>query len=464
MDLFWISRIPPSFSQSKYLLVLLLFAIAAITKLNTDNEALLNLTWSRDFTIRSSSLTSQSDHDTGDSQHRRLYSAFDCGGRQWELNYSKSSPDMEIFQNWIYAWQHSCGVRNVDVNPAQSWGIGRTLHLAVKNFVTAIEMNMIWRPTEQNAARVSGAFLWAEDNPSNCTLGVRSIDCYFLPISTCGFPSHNENNTHLASKLAFSNQAVDSCAMAQLSKKPLIWVHGQFFHYLSRLRPDIQVDVDEKKKQVFGILGTSKDAFKATIGVHVRGGAPDTDRKVANLSYYIDAVDTKAAEMAGEGRPVGLVYLCSDLPEENIISTESMNQRFPRPFKFVVLPHITLGAGEAELNLRGMLKNHPPKRDLFMEYMADVEILASVDFFIGTFSSVYPMVVALRVARGSPDMRFTSCFLQIQDDVPPLLCEGKNDTAFLWHHFFGGYNALGDSSFGPSYQELIGNLTIDAVT
>ena len=114
---------------------------------------------------------------------------------------------------------------------------------------------------------------------------------------------------------------------------------------MTRLREDLQIDVDERKARVFAQLknisssahfATSANAGLkryGTIGVHVRGGDPDANRKVANLTYYIQAIDFKAAELARKGRPVGLVYLCSDSPDENIISSESMQERFPRPFR-----------------------------------------------------------------------------------------------------------------------------------
>lgn len=83
------------------------------------------------------------------------WSSFDCGGwPEWPVspNYTES---MTVFQNWIFAWQHSCD-KGLNRNPPQSWGIGRTIHLAIKHLLTSIESNSIYRPNEQNAARIEG--------------------------------------------------------------------------------------------------------------------------------------------------------------------------------------------------------------------------------------------------------------------------------------------------------------------
>ena len=152
--------------------------------------------------------------------------------------------------------------------------------------------------------------------------------------------------------MIFDRSGIDTCTMARLSQKSLQWVHGQFFQYMTRLRDDMQTEVDARKTVVFNQLHNSSadpnillsatphgvgagGTRNGTIGVHVRGGNPDSNRKVANISYYIDAIDKKAAELEEQGRPVGLVYLCSDSPDENILSSDSMQQRFPRPFRFV---------------------------------------------------------------------------------------------------------------------------------
>ncbi len=141
--------------------------------------------------------------------------------------------------------------------------------------------------------------------------------------------------------------------------------------------------------------------------MHIRGGAPDGDRTPLNVSHYIDKVDLLAKELEASGKPVKGVYLCSDTPEENVKSSEYMSKTFPRSWKYFVVPHTTLGPGEAEYNLRNPMKNQVSRRALMAEFLADVEILSQADAFIGSASNIYFMVSAIRAAKQSGLRRHT---------------------------------------------------------
>ena len=121
-----------------------------------------------------------------------------------------------------------------------------------------------------------------------------------------------------------------------------------------------------------------------------------------------------------------------------------MAKTFPRPWSYVVLTHQSLGPGEAEINLRAgkyPTDTVPSKFKLMTEYMADIEILAAADVFIGSYSNVYITVAALRTARGmSP--KGQTCYLDIRGwmDAPALKCEGSEEAKDHWWSLVGGYN------------------------
>jgi hypothetical protein len=64
------------------------------------------------------------------------------------------------------------------------------------------------------------------------------------------------------------------------------------------------------------------------------GGAPDDKRIPINITSFVQAVDTLAAEaLALTGRPVLAVYFCSDTPETNYQSAAYLAAEFPRPWR-----------------------------------------------------------------------------------------------------------------------------------
>jgi hypothetical protein len=145
------------------------------------------------------------------------------------------------------------------------------------------------------------------------------------------------------------SRAMSFCELCGRLKKPMQWVHGQLLVYLTRLRGDVRAEVDRRAASVF----TYNSGFLCSVGVQIRGGKPDGGRKPLDTAAYMAEVDRLAEDLRLSLRPLRIVYLCSDLPEQNFISAESMTERFPnRTFSFVALPHTSLGDGEAEINLR----------------------------------------------------------------------------------------------------------------
>jgi hypothetical protein len=223
--------------------------------------------------------------------------------------------------------------------------------------------------------------------------------------------------------------------MAAGMKKSVLWIYGQFLLYLISPREDLRSVLYQRVASAYEVTeadiaayldpfffpdsdsglhsfknsssgfngrcenGTGfRDLLRSNgslIAVHIRGGKPDAGRHPANLSYYIDAIDIKAAELAAVNRPVRLVYIGSDSQDENIQSSEFMNSHYPRPFKFSVLPHIQLGHGEVEHLLKGA--SDPPNRtELYIEWLADILCYSLADTFIGSSSGLYFVTTGLR--------------------------------------------------------------------
>jgi hypothetical protein len=110
------------------------------------------------------------------------WSVFACKGQTWNITSNDNVRSMQIFQDWIYAWQNGCEFRAVELGHPKLLnfgGLGFALQYELKQLIWYVEMNKIYR--------ADGIWQWAEyEESKNCTLGLGSIDCYFKPISMCG--------------------------------------------------------------------------------------------------------------------------------------------------------------------------------------------------------------------------------------------------------------------------------------
>lgn len=403
-------------------------------------------------------------------------SPFDCTGREkWEVEYENNAADMKLFQGWIYSYQHTCGGKAISSLPPPVSGIGASIQTGVQRLVTAIGSNSIYRPDGSTGSAIHpGKWVWAPDSDKvyNCTFAVPAVDCYFVPLSDCGYQKHptanwfrfvnNATDASIAENLAaFSTTAMDICTLAATMKKSVQWVHGQFMHYFTRYRPDIRDQVNERTHAFLGASSSKAWMDKSSsVAVHVRGDKAmlnSDGRSPAHLDHYMKAVDLKAEAMAAQNRPVGVVYLCSHVQQENIISAESMQHRYPRPWRYVVLEHTSLGAGANESVLADQTfrdKEKPYLRQQIVEYFSDIEMMVDADIFIGTFSSMYTLAAGLRVARYPHLPKNSTCFLDIrnnnnnaqqqqQQQIPALTCEGTVEAEEIWRVMNGGYKSNG---------------------
>lgn len=369
------------------------------------------------------------------------WSVWTCKGmEQWPTDNENINASI-IFQRWLYSWQNNCQT-NINSKPILhgKGGYGHSFVQITQQIVSSIEMGIIYLSTEK--------FIWADDDSNACTMNMQTISCYLQPMTTCS------DNDSLAMKFrdpmvniteslnAISNSPLDSCSMARLAKKSLMWVNGQFLMFLMRPREDILIDI---KATTNPILNYRKDN-ESIIAVHIRGGTPDGGRVPLNVSLYLEQVDIIALEIERSGKQVVGVFLCSDQQEENIKSTEYMTEVYPRKWKYFVIPHVNMGPGEAEHNLNNPnVKNKPSKRSLMIDFLVDIDILSSADAFIGSSSNIFFMVSAIRAAKQSGQRNHTCVLQGIRDQDPSFLCENSIELKKIWTLVSKGFD--GGTSF-----------------
>lgn len=314
-------------------------------------------------------------------------SAFVCSGG-WPVRRDDSAEAFETLQCWLSEWQHNCSMPVSQGLPVGS-GIGAAVESAVRWMLFAVEQNKVYRPTNTP---------WFVDGSStNCSIpSIHAFDCYFEPVSSCGYSQNRSTQsrcpslaTNLTAQLGAGS--VDVCRIATALQKPLQWVHGSMYHYVTRrgagtVRSRVNARVDS-------VLARRAHG-EAVIAIHVRGGRPDSKRVPCNVSYYIEAADKIAAELLLiEKKTVKWVFLCSDYQEEVLGSAASLSERFPRQWTYVLLPHLSMAPliNESHTRLREIQHlmeaksldryGKPSREDIVVEYIADIEILAGANAF-----------------------------------------------------------------------------------
>ena len=357
-----------------------------------------------------------------------------------------TAASLKLLHCWLRNWQGDC-TKGVYHGLGQGGGIGATIESAVRWLCFAIENGHYYRPD----------FTPWFVQVNNCSLSANSVDCYFQPLSTCGFPASSVTPCSSGEALSalLPKSGIDTCYIAKALKKPLQWLQGALYDFF--LQYDVPGGIEARvRSRVEQILEQRKDG-EALLSIHVRGGKPDSKRISANISHYIEAADLVAAQLlAATNKTVKWVFLSSDSQDSAIGTAESLARTFPRQWQYLLLPHLTLAPAiaaaksklvevqhvmeSASLKRSGLL---PSPRELSIEYFADTEIHAGSDAFIGSTSNMYTLATGLRVARGNDNFRNHSCFLHLQVSPPSFHCEGANDPIVRneWiHHSYGGYS------------------------
>lgn len=234
------------------------------------------------------------------------------------------------FQRWLYHRQFNeelCKRSSPEIgwigrmpNNQYIGGLGFSYGIMALNYMfLCFERGKIYRPMLE--------FIWANHPPNSttnaqkllpCTLNITALDCFSRPLSTCGIPKPSTPTAFgyepmLPASAAYkgifpTKDKFDLCTLATIAKKPSVWVYGNVMMYLLRLRPDIQVLVEDRIAYY-----VTKDVKPVTsyMTVQVRGGQPDGHRTVVPLDDYMKAIEQKADEMEALGKPVSIVYLTS---------------------------------------------------------------------------------------------------------------------------------------------------------
>jgi hypothetical protein len=364
------------------------------------------------------------------------YNLFNCRGYDaWEVDYNPTSLQQSHnrMQDWLHAWQHSawrCHTYGHEEWVSQ-YGIGNGILRAVSLIERSIEFGLIYRPMRP--------WKWAS-NANNCTYNMTSLDCYLTELSSCGLnlttasgtgtaaillrdaqPMNRDDRvTELGRLLAEKGNATNICIIAQTLKKSMAWVAGQYLVYLLRPRDHIQQQIDQR---IHGIFNTIDRTRYSTITVHYRGGKPDAYRKVFSLDVYMTAVKQKAEDLALAGRPVAVVYLASQNNIQIFRSPEYMHEKYGGNYSYKFLypmsDNTTINANE-EIELQFDSNPHIPKEPVVVEFLADLQLMADADVFIGSLSCIYWVTMLFRYAKNPNLNKMHSCFF---DRDSKLICE-----------------------------------------
>jgi hypothetical protein len=414
-----------------------------------------------------------------DSRDNLNYSPFNCGTTSWKITFDDNELAAQNFQDWLLYWQFSCGSHSVNHKNAHNGGLGSSFMFASKYFMEALELKQIYRPDHGNIP-----WLWSDPNPMNCTLHKQSYDCFCEPISDCDYNTNiNERSCKLLHDLqhihdrmddnvlkAIDEGLMDVCTFGSILQKPVKWIHGQLMLYLTRPRDDVYLQILQRKEKIFANLpfNNQNNISTVTIGFQVRSGPLDDGREpITNLTEVLTVIDSTVHEIETKhGQIVSMVFLCGDIPEMTYQSAEYMNTNHKRSFEFRTTHHLNLGQDDAEKTLRSSNNNNnnnnklPSRFDLFVDFMTDIEILANVDYLIGSKSNVYMVAALYRYARQLPNIQLpkNTCYVdksllgkkggehQQKNDpnveeikTIPLICEGSEEAIRTWYYYFNPY-------------------------
>ena len=371
--------------------------------------------------------------------------AFSCQGASWSTE--NSTITTEEFQDYLFVTQNTCN-RRVQVQPIGSAGIGATMKEAVNLFLLFSESGYIYRPHD------SKPYLFADMNKLNCVANIRSIDCYFEPLSYCATlltpPTLTQKQLQQYNLLP---PKIDTCTMGRLLKRPLSWLQAQVLEYIIRPSPKLAKDMFWREDSIFSNINPK---YRSSISVQMRTGSGETldggRSYVPSLQRYMELIDFYADELAASGRPVGTVYLSSNAPHSTYKSTEFMTTSFPRNFTYAAFPHTNFGKYDVFNVLRDSSRKNASFRDnleasstiydLTVEYFSDINIYAQTDIYIGGTSSVSDLVFLLRSVRLKDYNPNNTCIVDLTTKENPLICGVATPQARSYWlsrlHFDGG--------------------------
>jgi hypothetical protein len=388
-------------------------------------------------------------------------SGYSCPGEPWIIDNNDKDFIFNYFQQWLYKWQYDCNEKSNYEGLSVGMGIGSSILGSSNWFEFALEQGKFYRPNYE--------WEWADKNSSTCTFsGIPSLDCYFKPLTQCGInnsyidkESLNSNSIDLSLIPEMQNiKSIDSCIIAKNLKKSLQFIHGNIIHYIIRQNKDLEELINIKRNEIFKIK--SNISSNIIVGVHIRGGNPDSGRIVLHISHYIRVIDDLNFALKLENKSIVAVYMCSDLPEYTFISVEYLTKTYPRSYKYLTIPPERGSITRLKEQESEHFANNNPheKRKLATEFFMDIDILSNTDIFIGSQSNIYVLVSALRIARNINKINNFynhSCFLRSEhaSKPPDLNCERSYQVTELWKHLSrGGYSGSNLAQFESINQTI----------
>jgi len=149
------------------------------------------------------------------------------------------------------------------------------------------------------------------------------------------------------------------------------------------------------------------------------------------------AVESKASELAAEGRPVVTVYLASQANDIIFHNISYIQQTFGGNYTFKMLSYVRVnGSNEIEYEI---MKSPELKRDLSIEFFADIELFVRSTVFIGSASCMYIVAGLLRRARYFTRPTKNTCHVSSDEQ---LLCEDSEQGQRIYREYYGNKDSF----------------------
>eukprot|EP00981_Chlorochromonas_danica_P015116 scaffold10607_cov159-Ochromonas_danica.AAC.1 len=367
-------------------------------------------------------------------------SFFDCRHyRPWPTNSEDNEMATKNFEEWLHTYQFSeeqCakGVNNITY-PAGGIGASFISYIS-SDFMGSIERQVVFRPTVRS--------VWAEQNPSECTLGKQWVDCHFQPLSSCGMPqdsvppeyrlsSKRWQNTTLGQQL--QGQFVDFCSLARASQKPTVWVLGQIFRYFMRPSSEMTVEIEERVRRVL-----KSNPGKHYLAIHLRAGVLDQGRRHIPLDSYLEVAMEQVKVLATEGKEVTMIYIAAGyMDSQHQVTEQDLQRRYNTTIHFEFAQATKIKGDELEFYVRAHMD--VSRKPFFVEFLTDMELFARADSFVGSRSCMYIIAASLRYALFPNTPKHHCCHLALLEGGHLTKnCESDPKGAQIWQYYhLGGH-------------------------
>ena len=225
-------------------------------------------------------------------------SPYTCKGNIHNITRENNEEASNNFQRWLHWRQNQldrCESGQVESSTQYGFGLGASILESIKKLITSMETGKkayvisflelkffrLW--ATGRIYRPHSTWLWSEDqHPENCTMGLKVIDCFSLPLSHC-FKVKDQykilpysyvdpyKSLYNISIGSFSTPDRDICGMGSMTSKPTIWVLGQLLFYHLRPNPIIEAEVQKRVRAALESPSPLPPG-SLTLAMHIRSG------------------------------------------------------------------------------------------------------------------------------------------------------------------------------------------------